>query len=288
MPSQCKNQSQAVKPALQTSDRHLAQLTQARRVMDIRFPGQSPNARAEDKLVKALNWVYRWGWSSAKTIERVGGGTHSGLAARMVRSKYLEATRTESGLAQKDLPSHILTLTSDGLARIQREREILLPYSTDPARVRQDQLRHYQMAQTLTIEALLTQTITGYNVEKEMAEVSTEGVKQPDIFWELPGGAGAAVEIELNPKWGRAMDVFVRGCVSALTSARGQPARFDFIFVISDSNAIVKRYSAALSAGSTYELWKKDANGRVQQIQGPTQSVSPEVAAKVLCRNLND
>ncbi|ABD70779.1 hypothetical protein Rfer_3069 [Rhodoferax ferrireducens T118] len=288
MRNQYQNQSRAVKPAPQTSEQHLAQLAQARRIKDIRFPGQSPSQRAEDKLVKALNWVYRWGWSSAKTLERVGGGTHSGLAARLVRAKYLEATRTESGLAQKDLPSHILTLTSDGLARIQRERDILLPYSTDPAKVRQDQLRHYQMAQTLTIEALHAQKIEAYSVEKEMAEVSSDGVKQPDIFWVLQGGAGAAVEIELNPKWGRAMDVFVRGCVSALTPARGQPARFDFIFIISDSNALLKRYSAALGAGSTYELWKKDASGHILRIKDSAQRVCAEVAEKVLYRNFSD
>lgn len=283
-----QTQSPSLRKPQRTAEEYAALLTKARSVMATQFPGQSPTERGEEKLIWALNWVYRWGWSSAKTIDRVGGSKCAGLAARLVRARYLEATRTESGLAQKDLPSHILTLTSDGLARIQRERDILLPYSTDPAKVRQDQLRHYQMAQTVTIEALHAQKIEAYSVEKEMAEVSVDGVKQPDIFWVLQGGAGAAVEIELNPKWGRAMDVFVRGCVLALSATPGQPPRFDFVFVISDSNALLKRYSAALSAGSTYALWTKDANGHIHQLKDSTQKVPAEVAEKVLYRNLND
>lgn len=281
-------QDQSKKRMPQTPERHLAQLAQARRVMDTRFPNQSAKQRGEYKLIQALNWVYRWGWSSAKTIERVGGGTHSGLAARLVRARYLEATRTDSGLAQKDLPSHILTLTSDGLARVQRERDSLLPYSTDPSKVRQDQLRHYQIAQTATIEALHLQSISGYNVEKEMAELSADGVKQPDIFWRLPSGDGVAVEVELSGKWGRAMDIFVRGCVAELTAAPGKPARFDYLFILSDSNAILNRYKTALSAGSSYDLWTKDSQGHTVQIPKSTQKVPAEVAAKIVCRNSND
>ena len=256
--------------------------------MATRFPGQGPTARGEDKLRQALNWVYRWGWSSAKTLNCVGGSTNASLAARLIRAQYLVATRTASGIAQKDLPSHILTLTKDGVARIRRERDILLPYATDPARVRQDQLRHYQMAQTATLDALLAHRIVAYNVEKELAVVSADGVKQPDVVWSLPSGARAAVEIELSAKWGRALDVFVRGCAVALTPARGQPARFDFVFIISDSNAILTRYSDALSAGSTYELWKKDVSGRTIQLKDSTQRVTPEIASKVVCRNSDD
>lgn len=271
-----------------TAEAHRSQLAQARRIMDTRFPTQSAKQRGEYKLLQALNWVYRWGWSSAKTLERVGGAKSSGLAARLVRARYLEATRTESGLAQKDLPSHILTLTPDGLARVQRERETLLPYSTDPAKVRQEQLRHYQIAQTATIEAMHARSISSYGVEKEMAELSVEGVKQPDVFWRLPSGAGVAVEIELSGKWGRAMDIFVRGCVAALTAEPGKQARFDYLYILSDSNAIVSRYKTALSAGSTYHLWKKDSQGHTVQIPDLIQKVPAEVAAKIVCRNSND
>jgi len=270
-----------------TAESRKAQLTHAYRIMTTRFPGQGPTALGEEKLFKALYWVYRWGWSSAKTINRVGASTNASLAARLVRAKYLEATRTESGLAQKDLPSRILTLTADGLSKIQRELETALPYSTEPAKVRQDQLRHYQMAQTATIESLYAQSIVAYSVEKEMAELSADGVKQPDICWELPSGAKVAVEIELSGKWGRSLDVFVRGCVLALSAAPGKPARFDRILIISDTNAIVTRYRAALSAGSTYEIWKKDANGHIQQLKDLTQKVPVEVAAKITCRKSN-
>lgn len=283
-------QNTSLRKAVRSTEAYAELLANARHVMATKHAGKSPTARGEEKLIMALNWVYRWGWSSAKTIDRVGGSKGAGLAARLVRAQYLVATRTASGLAQRDLPSHILTLTQDGLSRIQRERDILLPYSTDPARVRQDQLRHYQIAQTATLKALQEQRIVAYNVEKELAEVSADGVKQPDVVWYLPGDTdtSAAVEIELSPKWGRAMDVFVRGCSVALTPTRTEPARFDFVFIISDSSAIIKRYSAALSAGSTYELWQKDAGGHMIRIKDSTQRVSAEVAEKVLCRNLND
>lgn len=283
-----KSDSTSIKKPPRSAAQYAELLANARHVMATDFPGLSPTARGEEKLLKALNWVYRWGWSSAKTIDCVGGSKCAGLAARLVRLQYLVATKTASGLAQKNLPSHILTLTRSGLELIERERDDLLPYALDPARVRQDQLRHYQIAQTLTIEALYAQTIVAYSVEKEMAELSAAGKKQPDIVWELPSGASVAVEIELTSKWDRALDVFVRGCVTALTPENKEPARFARVLIYSDSEAILKRYRAALSAGSTYELWEKDASGRVTQIKDHTQRVSADVAAKIMCRKLND
>lgn len=130
------------------------QLAAASATMAAKFPGRSARQRGDDKQRQALDWVYRWGWASPGTIEKVGGAERSGLAARLVRRGLLEETRTACGGAHKGVPVKILTLTQDGLEEVERTRNVLLPYEFGGGRVRQDGLRKFQLAQTVTIQAL--------------------------------------------------------------------------------------------------------------------------------------
>lgn len=222
---------------------------------------ESPRQRGQEKTRLALDWIYRWGWASPTTIELVGGAHRSGLAARLVRNGLLRSTQTEAGGAVRGVPAHILTLTETGQAEIERLRDDLLPYDRDPYHIRQDQLRHYQLAQTATAKALKSCAISGFITEKEVGEASVSGVKQADVTW-LIGDIRSGVEVELTAKWSRDLDTFVRSCLLALSPQGADPARFQYIYLVSDSPAIIKRYRAAFAPGASYSVWKKDGYGR--------------------------
>jgi len=247
----------------------------------------SPRQRGEQKAREALGWVYRWGWSSPSVLDGLAGTARRGLAARLVKAKLLRSTRTDSGGAQKGVPAFILTLTGDGLAEVEKYREDLLPYELDPYRIRQDQLRHYQLAQYATASTLSKKKITGFQTEKEIAEYSGENIKQPDIVWLLPTGHRVAVEVELSAKWGRDLDHFILSCLlSLLPKEKGGKPRYDYISVVTDSPAIEKRYKAAFEPGAAYGMWQKDARSRWEKTE--TRKVPEWAKGRMMWRLITD
>ncbi len=247
----------------------------------------SPRQRGEQKAREALDWVYRWGWSSPSVVDGLAGTARRGLAARLARAKLLRSTRTDSGGAQKGVPASILTLTGDGLAEVEKFREDLLPYELDPYRIRQDQLRHYQLAQSATAKALSEKKISGFQTEKEMAEFSGSNIKQPDIAWWLPNGQSVAVEVELSAKWGRDLDHFILSCLLSLSpEEKGGKHRYDYIALVTDSPAILKRYKAAFEPGAAYGVWQKDERSRWEKSE--TRKVPEGAKGKMLWRLITD
>ncbi|MBU0593901.1 MAG: hypothetical protein KKH74_09215 [Gammaproteobacteria bacterium] len=58
--------------------------------------GQSPNKRSQQKRLRVLDWIYRWGWSSADIINIVSGQATKGYAAKLVQAGLLRETLTSS------------------------------------------------------------------------------------------------------------------------------------------------------------------------------------------------
>jgi hypothetical protein len=256
------------------------QLKNAREAAEAMMGDMSPRERGHQKTLWALDWVYRWGWSSPSTLETVGGAMRSGLAARLVRKGLLARTKTEAAGAIRGVPAYILTLTELGLSEIERHRESLLRYELDPYRVNQSQIRHYQLAQSATANALESGAIADFQTERELAEASQPGVKQPDVIWLMPDDSKIGVEVELTAKWDRRLDEFVRACWLAVTDTQTGPARLDKIAVVSDSQAILKRYRAACTPGAELGIWERDQSRH--WIKAKTVKVPPSLQEKML------
>lgn len=224
--------------------------------------GKNARQRGEEKALLALDWVYRWGCSSPSIVDMLSGTAAAGLTARLIRRGLLVKTKTESGGGRKDVPNFIVTLSLSGLEEIERVRDELLPYDLDPFKVRQDQLRHAMIGQAATARNLLGGAISGFQSETEMAQKSKRGAKQPDICWLMPDSRRIGVEIELSAKWGRDLDEFVSACLIATSRRDETGPRFDEIWVVTDSPAIEKRYTAAFSPGKTVNIWKKNDQRR--------------------------
>lgn len=219
----------------------------------------NPRERGREKMRVALDWIYRWGWASPSTIELTTGGKRSGLTARLVRQKFLKSTRTESGGGAKGIPMFILTLTRIGLEEVERHREDLIRYELDSYRIDQTKLRHDELAQRATINALLAKRIQSFKTPAELAAKSEAGVKQPDVLWIDGKGGRTGIEVELSAKWDRKLDQFVLGCLKSLKP--DQANSVDSIALISDSKAIVSRYGKAFKPGQDLPIWGKDSRG---------------------------
>ena len=239
----------------------------ARAAMIAANPGVSPRARGAEKTRLVLNWVYRWGWASPTTIEIVGGVKRSGLAARLVKNGLLASTKTESGGAVKGVPAHILTLTKSGLNAALKELvedDELLDYDLDAYKIRQDQLRHYELAQKATALNLSDGTIKDYKTESQTTKKSFSKVKQHDVIWINNDGTKIGIEIELTPKHSRKLDEFVLSCLLSVQKKEGgPPSQVDQIFIVTDVPAIQRRYRQAFKVGEKVMLWTKNKAGFV-------------------------
>jgi hypothetical protein len=252
----------------------------ARDAMATKRPGISPRARGEEKTLLALNWIYKWGWSSPQTLELVVGSTRSGIGARLVKKKLLTSTRTESGGSVKGIPVFILTLTPEGLDSVERHLEEIYEYELDPYRINQSNLRHYEFAQRATANALASGKIKGYLTEKETSQKSAFGIKQHDIIWINPQDKKIGMEIELSAKWKRKLDIFVYSCIRSLQKIDGK-SQVDHIHIVTDSKAIQKRYEVAFKVGQQFSRWEKTERGFFTEIE---PEIVPEyVRGKITC-----
>lgn len=235
----------------------LEKLAKARAALN----GASPRARGEEKQRIALDWIYRWGWSSSKILDAATGGGRSGIAARLVKNKLLRSTKTETGGSVKGIPVYLLTLTPTGLDEVERHRESLIQYELDPYKIDQTKLRHDGMGQMATASILEKKLIRLFKTPKELVAQSSKEIKQPDIIWINNDDIRIGVEIELSAKWDRKLDQFVRSCLVSLSKNANEANKVDKILLVSDSKAIVKRYTEAFTPGQKLGFWEKNERG---------------------------
>jgi len=227
---------------------------------------------------KALVWVYRWGWSSAKILELVGGSARSGLAARLVHRGFLKATKTESG-GYGGGPSALLTLTEKGLTEVEKWIEDpadLLEYQLNPFRIDQSKIRHSELAQTSTAKNISNGLISDYITESMAAAKSEKNAKQHDIIWIMPDGSRQGIEVELSAKWKRKLDQFILSCILSI-----KRKNVDIIFIVTDSKAIQRRYQTAFEVGKPFGKWESSERGFAKK--SGTYEVPDFMEGKVLC-----
>lgn len=239
----------------------------ARAALAAALDGKSPRQRGDEKTHRALDWVYRWGYSSAAVIDSLAGTCRSGLTARLAKRGLLVKTRTEAGYGFKNVPAHILTLSQLGLEEIERCSVEHIPYELDPYRVVQNQIRHMMSGQVATAKSLLAGQIADFETERQLAGKSASGKKQPDVCWILPDGGRVAIEIELTGKWKRDFDQFVVASVDSLVRRDGQPPRFARLVIVSDSPALIERYRKAFQPGASVGIWEKDDQRKWVQVR---------------------
>ncbi|MDA8381561.1 MAG: hypothetical protein M0037_00545 [Betaproteobacteria bacterium] len=252
----------------------------------LREQGITPRQRGREKLRLAVDWIYRWGYSSPSVLDILSGAKRAGFPAKLVKNNLCARTKTQTGGLASGIPVVYLTLTELGLSEAERFRKTLINYNIDPYRVDQTKMRHDLIAQKATAKNLQEGIIADYQTERELAAKHEAGQKEPDVVWIMPDGSKTAVEIELTAKWDRRLDEFVLHTARSLISRDGKPPRFDQVAVVSDSPAILERYETAFRPGAKINQWAKDRHGHYRI--NKTVTMPPEVSEKMLWIALPD
>ena len=210
------------------------------------------------RALRALRWVYVWGWSAPSLIESLEPTNRSGLAARLVRQGLLKQHRTTAGGGVRDVPIFMLTLTELGENEVVRhldEMDELLPYTP---RVNWNQMRHDFLVQRLTLQAMQddSQLVRSVTTDSVVRARGTAG-KIHDAIWTDEYQVRTCVEVELTPKRNRELDSFVLGCCKSLLDDPDARLR-----IYSDSSALLKHYSARFEPYAKFNTWKRDNSRR--------------------------
>jgi len=227
---------------------------------ELKAQGKTTRQLGRDRIYFALDWVYRWGWSSPSVIDMTTGASRRGLCAKLVRAGLMIETKTAAGKILEDLPSKIVTLSDDGLAYVEKQKDDkeLLYYPLNPYRVNQSLLRHDLLSQKATLKNLREGKIQAFRTPRELASKSQANAKQTDVLWLTKEGRRIAVEVELSAKFGRKLDDFVWSIVLGLSQVGDRAPLFETCILVSDSDAIIKRYRAAFRPGATVQRWIKN------------------------------
>jgi hypothetical protein len=254
---------------------------------ELKAQGKTTRQLGRERIYFALDWVYRWGWSSPSIIDMTTGAMRRGLCAKLLKAGLLTETKTAAGRILEDLPSKIVTLSEDGLAYLEKYKDDqeLLDYPLNPYKVNQSLLRHDLLAQRATLKNLLDDKIQEFRTPRELAAKSQPGVKQPDVLWINEAGRRIAVEVELTAKFGRKLDDFVWSIVLSLSQVGDRAPLFDRCMIVTDSDAIVRRYMAAFKPGAIVNRWIKDTQShfRVER----KVEVPAHIKGLVLCKKID-
>jgi hypothetical protein len=220
--------------------------------------GKSPRELGRDSLLKVIEFVYRFGYTSSDNINQLLERTKGGYALRLVKQGYFVATRTLSGR-----PEFIYTLSEMGIQEAVRHSSTLYRYSEkDPYKINQQFIRHNLLVQKLTVNAINARVIDDYQTERMFDEAGDKlGIKRPDSVWITNNNIQIAVEVELTPKWARDLDGFILAIITSLESTQKRAARFNRFILCSDSRAIIDNYSIAMQPNVPLKLWEKNQRG---------------------------
>lgn len=274
-----------------------AALAKAQAVAVRQLENGSPRQRGVERAEEALEWVYKWGWSTPTVLEIHAGTFRSGLAARLVKNGFLNRIQAPSG-GINSTPTFLLTLTEKGFEEAVRITDKLLPYETDPNRINLKNITHDEIVQRITAMKLwgdFGDQIDEYLTPKSLAHWKENQIKIPDVIWKINQNNGetktVAVEIELTPKFGVEFDRFVN-MVADLVDGRNvggdKKPLFYGVEIYSKSPALIRKYKASLFEGSKTPIWQKEPGktGRWKKVLDKNGApvvitITPQVSEKI-------
>lgn len=221
----------------------------------------SPSEIRQRNLRIVLEWLYRWGFSTGNILSDLLGRANRTHARRLEKEGWIRS------VSVKGYPTYFV-LTERGLTDAIRHSTALLEYKEiDPYRVHLPNLHHDLIAQSETLAELnkgwfndyLTQRMynfTGDHALKKIPDVILIRQfrnEEKQIVKHLVG-----IEIELTPKWNYKLDLFVTDVLDDI-----QFQRIDGYIIVSDSRAILERYSKAFRPSNKVKIWKCSGKGKI-------------------------
>lgn len=263
------------------------------RAVALEKAGMSARDLGRARAGRALEWVYRWGWTTPSLIDRFfGNPNRRGLAARLVKKGLLIETACATWGDARGTPAKFMTLSEIGISEVEKnllDANDLINYQRDPFKYRQSLFKHGFLAQLATLQQLQAGKILDYKTESMAAMASQAGVKQHDVIW-ITEKTQLGIEVELTAKWDRKLDMFIAGSLKSLGLIRyGTPIqeeqKVSSIILLTDSDAIAKRYAYAFKSGNTIPFWSKNKYGKYETNQ--SLEIPDKITGKFLVKKID-
>jgi len=226
--------------------------------------GTSPVERGRAKDRAALEWLWRWGWSSASTTD-LAVSNRRGVVKRLVDRKLIKYYDTE-GYRDLYYPPRVIILTQLGIDYLSETHDVSTLRKPTAEHVAWHQLRHDHAAQFWTAKKISEGVIKDYVTPREMARKSTNGAKQPDCIWIMPDGSKIGLEIELTYKKAYEKHMMVSKMTALLESGT-----VDSIIIVTRSDATAKAFRRLIAPGARRARWL-----RWQRKYEPVEGVEDE------------
>ncbi len=227
--------------------------TKARMTAHEKMDGMSPRARHEEKRLNVLEWTYRWGWTTAMVITDLLEVERRGFAKQLVGKGFLKPITVHKSSGVYGVPIEVFALTQLGVNEVETMCSLsyLEAYRQS---YYENQLTHDLVVQKIVL-SLLKAGFEGYMTPQEIT-VHLDGrlgVKRPDAII-FSKGVKTAIELELSKKVGREWDT-----TRFLIAKSLREKMFDEFLIVSNSEAILRRYESELKEGRRVNLWTRNA-----------------------------
>ncbi|AXQ31091.1 hypothetical protein D0B54_21480 [Solimonas sp. K1W22B-7] len=248
------------------------------------------------KMILALIWTYRWGYSTPTILDLVvGGNGHGNIASRLLKAGYIERFGIYLGSRFDALPRWITVLTPDGVREAEANVDHLVHHlhRHSGERIQRSNLVHDLRVQRFTLRNLSgapfgnscghdegylfvprkgVGKVVGFMSPAELGEVSL-GSKLPDAVWLMPDGKRLAIEVELTAKWGWEFDITLERTVNLIRNDTYQG-----VLIVTRSKSIQKRYESAFAGGQPVRRWVKNLERKYVRREDEDSVIESRVA----------
>ena len=243
----------------------------AARAKSIEKAGMSTRDIGLIRTERALEWVYRWGWTTPHLIDRFfGNANRRCLAARLVKKGLLvETPRSALSGVSIAAPRKLITLSSTGVEEVERtlrDEHDLVNYQQDPIGYLQSPFRRELFAQLTTRFQLDDGHISNYRYDSIMAQKTRpKSNNLPNLVW-VKDEMLTGVEIELTARWGRELDLFVLNSLTSLglikkNKNQTHSKALSSLIIYTDSRAIGEKLKSSFMPGRKIPIWSQNRNG---------------------------
>lgn len=244
----------------------------------IRLGEKNSRQVGREKLLKALKWVYFWGFSSPGVIDFLVAPGRRGFCAKLIRQGYLEEHMTPAGGGVKGVPWSLVTLTRMGVEEIEATLQNLIHYPANGSKlVNWNQIRHDVCIQKLTASAVSGGAIKRYVTPRMMAERSQYQHKQPDAVWVMPHDNEdkmVAVELELSRKKDREFDQAILAYIMGIRHESNERGSWWSVYIASTSDALIAQWKKRIQPKGSLPIWEKNKAG--VWVKSPSRMPIPE------------
>lgn len=201
--------------------------------------------------MKIISWLYKWGFSTANILKSLLGTAQIGSVRTLERNGKVTRERTFMGGFW-----YAFHLTELGVMAAEARLDENFEYpELTKEKVVTSHFFHDLYTQAITLVAIKKGVCIDFLTPRMTGFAAKEGLKIPDVIWLNDKNEATSVEIEVNQKWERKLDIFLGKIVENIESGEMTNG-----VIFTPSKATAKNYNQSLGR-KTIPIWSRKSGG---------------------------